>query len=346
MFASPSTTSDCTYVAAFWNVYQIPDRRLTWLLVWRYPWQSTCSTLVVQWSVQSSPWWNTNIRLNRWFGTWRSEKYERRWAILVHCRWCDLSHANSCCWCTSGKPHRHPDLQDQNCPWPFWLNHFKSCRRHWAIKIIPFLVAHLMKFLNLDSLPQIHHNCDNQDQIIKVKSMLPTKQAWWWYDVTDSDLICETLHWGQSIQWTPWWEQGHPEWRIPDRSKWSNSEWGNHFADSLAGEVWNSNPMNYQSNPCAPIMPHAQFLQVQLPDGTISGKIKQNLPRIINTEVGLDNWRNTFITPRNRWISLIGPIITSLPSHSHLQHYPEPMHAKASTTNGILMPKHINTTII
>ena len=45
--------------------------------------------------------------------------------------------------------------------------------------------------------------------------------------------------------------------------------------------------MQYQSNPCAPIMLHAQSLQVQLPDGTISGKIKQNLPPIINTKIGL-----------------------------------------------------------
>ena len=51
----------------------------------------------------------------------------------------------------------------------------------------------------------------------------------------------------------------------------------------LTGEVWNSNPMHYQSNPCALIMPHAQSLQVQLPDGTTSGKIKQNLPPIIST---------------------------------------------------------------
>ena len=114
-----------------------------------------------------------------------------------------------------------------------------------------------MTFLNLDSPPRINHNCDNQELIVKVESMLPRKRAWWWYDVTDSDLICETLHWGQKIQWTPRWERGHPEQRIPDRSKWSYSEWGNHFADSFAGEVWNSDPMQYQSNPCASIMSHA-----------------------------------------------------------------------------------------
>ena len=34
-------------------------------------------------------------------------------------------------------------------------------------------------------------------------------------------------------------------------------------------------------------MLHAQSLQVQLSDGTISGKIKQNLPPIINTNIGL-----------------------------------------------------------
>ena len=117
--------------------------------------------------------------------------------------------------------------------------------------------------------------------------MLPTKRAWWWHNVTDSALICETLHWGQKIRWTPRWERGHPEWRIPDRSKWSYSEWGNHFANSLAGEVWNGDPMHYKSNPYAPIMPHAKSLQVQLPDGTIRGKIKQNLPPIINTKIGL-----------------------------------------------------------
>ena len=65
------------------------------------------------------------------------------------------------------------------------------------------------------------------------------------------------------------------------------SEWGNQFADSLAGEVWVGDPIHYQINPCAPIMPHAQSLQVQLPDGTISGKIKQNFPPTINTEIGL-----------------------------------------------------------
>ena len=35
------------------------------------------------------------------------------------------------------------------------------------------------------------------------------------------------------------------------------------------------------------MMPHAQSLQVQLPDGTISGKLKQNLPPIINTNISL-----------------------------------------------------------
>ena len=65
------------------------------------------------------------------------------------------------------------------------------------------------------------------------------------------------------------------------------SEWGNHFADGLAGEAWNLDPMQYRNNPRAPILPHAQSLQVQLPDGTISGKIKQHLPSTINTKVGI-----------------------------------------------------------
>ena len=156
-----------------------------------------------------------------------------------------------------------------------------------GLLIIPFLAAQLMKYLNLNSLPQINHNCDNQELIVKVKSMLPTKRAWWWNDVTDSDLICETLHWGQQIQWNPRWERGHPERRIADRRLWSNSEWGNHFADSLAGEAWDLHPTQYQHNPYAPILPHAQSLQLQLPDGTINGKIKQHLPSIINTRVGI-----------------------------------------------------------
>ena len=41
---------------------------------------------------------------------------------------------------------------------------------------------------------------------------------------------------------------------------------------------------------CAPIIPHAQSLRVQLPDGTISGKIKQYLPPIINTYIGLQQF--------------------------------------------------------
>ena len=73
--------------------------------------------------------------------------------------------------------------------------------------------------------------------------------------------------------------------------------------------------MHYQSSPCAPIMPHAQSLQVQLPDGTISGKIKQNLPPIINTNISLQqlaryihyseeqmniiNWANYHITSKS-----------------------------------------------
>merc|ERR1712127_459838 len=119
-----------------------------------------------------------------------------------------------------------------------------------GLLIIPFLAAKLQNYLNLVSLPQINHNCDNQELIVKVKSMLPTKRAWWWNDVTDSDLICETLHWGQQIQWNPRWERGHPERRIADRRLWSNSEWGNHFADSLAGEAWDLHPMQYRHNPC------------------------------------------------------------------------------------------------
>ena len=61
-----------------------------------------------------------------------------------------------------------------------------------GLLLILFLVAHLMTFLNLYSLPQINHNCGSQELIVKVKSMLPANQDWWWYDVTDSDLICET----------------------------------------------------------------------------------------------------------------------------------------------------------
>ena len=66
--------------------------------------------------------------------------------------------------------------------------------------------SNLITFLNLDSPPQLNHKCDNQELIVKVKSMLPAKWAWWWHDVTDSDLICKTLHWGRKIQWTPRWE--------------------------------------------------------------------------------------------------------------------------------------------
>ena len=93
--------------------------------------------------------------------------------------------------------------------------HFDSITSYRAegtgLLIIPFLVAHLMTFLDLESPPQINHKCDNQELIVKVKSMLSTKWAWWWNDVTDSDLICETLHWGQIVQWNPRWERGHPE---------------------------------------------------------------------------------------------------------------------------------------
>ena len=117
--------------------------------------------------------------------------------------------------------------------------------------------------------------------------MLPTKWDWWWYDVTDSELLFEALHWGKKVKWNPGRERGHPERRIPERRKWSYSEWGNHFADSLAGEMWGGDPMQYRSKPCAPIMPHAQSLQVQLPDGIISGKIKRNLPPIINTDIDI-----------------------------------------------------------
>ena len=75
-----------------------------------------------------------------------------------------------------------------------------------------------------------------------------------------------------------------------------------------------------------------------------SGKIKQNLPPIINTKISLQqlvryihyseeqmniiNWANYHIAS----------------SHLHLHHYPEPMQAKASTINGMLMSKPINST--
>ena len=67
----------------------------------------------------------------------------------------------------------------------------------------------------------------------------------------------------------------------------SHPEWGNHFADRLAGEMWDGDPIHYQRIPCAPMMPHAHSLQVQLTDGTISSKIKQNLPPIISTKIVL-----------------------------------------------------------
>lgn len=35
------------------------------------------------------------------------------------------------------------------------------------------------------------------------------------------------------------------------------------------------------------MIPHTQSLQIQLPDGTINGKINQNLPPIINTDISL-----------------------------------------------------------
>ena len=54
--------------------------------------------------------------------------------------------------------------------------HFDSISSYHAegtgLLIIPFLVAHLMTFLNLDSPPQINHNCDNQECIVKVESMI------------------------------------------------------------------------------------------------------------------------------------------------------------------------------
>ena len=77
--------------------------------------------------------------------------------------------------------------------------HFDSITSYRAegtgLLVILFLAAHLLTFLNLDSPPQINHNCDNQELIVKVKSILPPKWDWRWYDVTDSYLICETLHW-------------------------------------------------------------------------------------------------------------------------------------------------------
>ena len=41
------------------------------------------------------------------------------------------------------------------------------CAKGTGQLITPFIVAHLMKFLSLDSPPQITHNCDNQELINK-----------------------------------------------------------------------------------------------------------------------------------------------------------------------------------
>ena len=87
--------------------------------------------------------------------------------------------------------------------------------------------------------------CDYQELVSKVNSMLPTKRAWWWYDVTDSDLICESLHWRQMIQWT-WFgnkETRNTRNRIEESGPPQNG--GNCFADSQAGEVWDGGPIHY-----------------------------------------------------------------------------------------------------
>ena len=73
--------------------------------------------------------------------------------------------------------------------------------------------------------------------------------------------------------------------------------------------------MKYQSNPCAPMMPHAQSLQVQLPDGTISGKIKQNLPPIINTDIGLKQLAQYIHYPKEQ-MKLINWASYHIPSKS------------------------------
>ena len=45
-----------------------------------------------------------------------------------------------------------------------------------GLLIIPFLAAQLMNYLSLSSPPQINQNCDNQELIVKVNSMLPTRE--------------------------------------------------------------------------------------------------------------------------------------------------------------------------
>ena len=91
--------------------YQTHGWRAKRMHLQRYHRQSTCLTLAIQRSVQSSPRWNTNFCLNWRVSSYRSEECECWMAVLVSCRWCEPSRAVRWCWRPS-KPYYRLNLRD------------------------------------------------------------------------------------------------------------------------------------------------------------------------------------------------------------------------------------------
>jgi len=71
-----------------------------------------------------------------------------------------------------------------------------------------------------------------------------------------------------------------------DVSEWTDEEWAIDVADSYAGRAW-STPGRPHCSPIAIQFLHHNSLQIQVPGGSISGKIANRIAADINTRQGL-----------------------------------------------------------
>ena len=161
-------------------------------------------------------------------------------------------------------------------------------------KLTGSIILHcIYKFINRKPTKTTYHTCDNQALISRINNIRENSDFHASTDPIDGDIVIPAAHWADKIKLKSTWARGHPERRKEDPKDWTDDEWANDIADHYADRAWRT-PSRPHCSPIAITFHHHHSLQIQVPSGSMSGKIARQLADDINTRRGLQQLQKVF----------------------------------------------------
>ena len=130
------------------------------------------------------------------------------------------------------------------------------------------------------------HTCDNQALVKRVNNLRDNNNFHTINNPIDGNIIVPTAYWVDRTNLMSKWVRGHAERRKTDVNEWTDDEWANDITDMYADRAWHITPRIHCSTIAISFLHHTS-LQIQVPGGSMSGKIARRLADDINRRRGL-----------------------------------------------------------